>query len=110
MPQNAHLAFEGKKAVITGASRGIGRSIALAFAEAGADVGIAARTESDLEQLVADIQAMGRRCLAVQCDVTNPEQVNHMVTTLLAGLGGVDILVNNAGSAGSHKFLDHPDD
>jgi NAD(P)-dependent dehydrogenase (short-subunit alcohol dehydrogenase family) len=110
MPQNAHLAFEGKKAVITGASRGIGRSIALAFAEAGADVGIAARTESDLEQLVADIQAMGRRCLAVQCDVTNPEQVNHMVTTFLAGLGGVDILVNNAGSAGSHKFLGHPDD
>ncbi|HEX6779739.1 MAG TPA: SDR family NAD(P)-dependent oxidoreductase [Ktedonobacterales bacterium] len=100
----------GKRAVVTGAGRGIGRSIALALARAGADVGVTARSADDLETLVAEIQALGRRSLAVCCDVTSPEQVQHMEHTLRAGLGGVDILVNNAGNAGSHKFLNHPDD
>lgn len=100
----------GKRAVVTGAGRGIGRSIALALARAGADVGVTARSQNDLEALVAEIQALGRKSLAVCCDVTNPEQVQHMENTLRAGLDGVDILVNNAGNAGSHKFLNHPDD
>jgi NAD(P)-dependent dehydrogenase (short-subunit alcohol dehydrogenase family) len=95
---------------VTGAGRGIGRSIALALARAGADVSVTARSQNDLETLVAEIQALGRKSLAVCCDVTNPEQVQHMATTLREGLGGVDILVNNAGNAGSHKFLNHPDD
>jgi NAD(P)-dependent dehydrogenase (short-subunit alcohol dehydrogenase family) len=100
----------GRRAVVTGAGRGIGRSIALALARAGADVGVTARSQNDLEALVAEIQALGRRGLAVCCDVTSSEQVQHMEHTLRAGLGGVDILVNNAGNAGSHKFLNHPDD
>ena len=100
----------GRRAVVTGAGRGIGRSIALALARAGADVGVTARSADDLETLVAEIQAIGRKSLAVCCDVTSPEQVQHMANTLSAGLGGIDILVNNAGNAGSHKFLNHPDD
>src|SRR5213076_582465 len=48
--------------------------------------------------------------LAVSCDVTDPEQVTQMATTFMEGLGGVDIVVNNAGNAGSHKFLNHPDE
>jgi NAD(P)-dependent dehydrogenase (short-subunit alcohol dehydrogenase family) len=100
----------GKRAVVTGAGRGIGRSIALALAEAGADVAVTARTTIELEQLVAQIQAMGQKSLAVSCDVTNPEQVQNMAKTLLEGLGGIDILVNNAGNAGSHKFATHPDE
>lgn len=100
----------GKRAVVTGAGRGIGRSIALELARAGADVAVTARTASDIEQLVTEIQSLGRRSLAVTCDVTDPEQVQHMAKTLTAGLGGVDILVNNAGSAGSHKFVNHPDE
>ena len=100
----------GKRAVVTGAGRGIGRSIALALAQAGANVAVTARTHLEIEQLVAEIQAMGCQSLAITCDVTDPEQVTHMATTLIQGLGGVDILVNNAGNAGSHKFLNHPDE
>ena len=95
---------------MTGAGRGIGRSIALALAQAGADVAVTARTHVEIEQLAAEIRVMGRQSLAVPCDVTDSEQVKHMATSLIDGLGSVDILVNNAGNAGSHKFLNHPDD
>ncbi len=100
----------GKRAVVTGAGRGIGRSIALALASAGADVAVTARTSSELDILVSEISALGRRSLAAACDVTDPEQVKDMASTLLEGLGGIDILINNAGNAGSHKFLNHPDE
>src|SRR5713101_5128349 len=96
------LTLSGKRAVVTGAGREIGRSIALALANAGADVAVTARTSAELDTLVAEIQAIGRRSLATPCDVTDPEQVIYMTSTLLEGLGGVDILVNNAGNAGSH--------
>ncbi|GCE45849.1 NAD(P)-dependent dehydrogenase (short-subunit alcohol dehydrogenase family) [Thermosporothrix hazakensis] len=110
MANEVYAPLQGKRAVVTGAGRGIGRSIALTLARAGADVGVTARTAADLDTLVHEIEAMGRRSLAVTCDVTNPEQVRHMAETLASGLGGCDILVNNAGNAGSHKFLDHPDE
>jgi NAD(P)-dependent dehydrogenase (short-subunit alcohol dehydrogenase family) len=110
MATNNVFTLSGKRAIVTGAGKGIGRSIALALAQAGADVGVTARTASDIDALALEIQAMGRRSLAVTCDVTDPEQVQHMATTLLAGLGGLDILVNNAGNAGSHKMLNHPDE
>lgn len=104
------LVLAGKRAVVTGAGRGIGRSIALALAHAGADVAVTARTSMELDELVAEIQVIGRRSLAISCDVTDPEQVKHMASTLIEGLGGIDILVNNAGNAGSHKFLNHSDE
>jgi NAD(P)-dependent dehydrogenase (short-subunit alcohol dehydrogenase family) len=107
--ENSHL-LAGKRAVVTGAGRGIGRSIALALAQAGANVAVTARTASEIERLVAEIQELGRESLAVTCDVTDPGQVTHMATTLIESLGGVDILVNNAGNAGSHKFSNHPDE
>ena len=100
----------GKRAVVTGAGRGIGRSIALALAEAGADVAVSARTANDIEALVAEIRATGRQGVGVTCDVTVPEQVQQMMMAVTEGLGGIDILVNNAGNAGSHKFLNHPDE
>lgn len=100
----------GHRAVVTGASRGIGRTIALTLAQAGADVSVTARTLPDLEEVATQIREMGRRSLAVPCDVTDPEQVKRMAAEVIESLGGVDILVNNAGSADSHKFLKHPDD
>jgi NAD(P)-dependent dehydrogenase (short-subunit alcohol dehydrogenase family) len=110
MSNSDKLILAGKRAVVTGAGRGIGRSIALALAGAGADIAVTARTANDIELLVAQIRAVGRQSLGVSCDVTDPQQVQHMATTVTEGLGGVDILVNNAGNAGSHKFLNHPDE
>ncbi|HLZ63116.1 MAG TPA: SDR family oxidoreductase [Ktedonosporobacter sp.] len=110
MPNESQPVLAGRRAVVTGAGKGIGRSIAMALAQAGADVAVTARTTSDLEEVVAQIQAMGRRGLAITCDVTDAEQVRQMATAASEGLGGVDILINNAGNAGSHKFLNHPDD
>ncbi len=110
MSSGDNLILAGRRAVVTGAGRGIGRSIALTLARAGADVAVTARTADEIERLVVEIQDMGRQSLAVTCDVTNSEQVQHMARTLIAGLGGIDILVNNAGNASSHKFLNHSDE
>jgi NAD(P)-dependent dehydrogenase (short-subunit alcohol dehydrogenase family) len=100
----------GRRAVVTGAGRGLGRSIALALAAAGADVALTARTAGDLEPLAAEIEAHGRRSLSEPADVTDPVQVARLAEQVGAAWGGVDILVNNAGTAASHKFLNHPDD
>jgi NAD(P)-dependent dehydrogenase (short-subunit alcohol dehydrogenase family) len=110
MSNGNHLTLAGKRAVVTGAGRGIGRSIALALAEAGADVVVSARTGSEIEALAAEIESLGRRSRAIPCDVTNAEEVQHLAQTALEGMGGIDILVNNAGNAGSHKFVNHPDE
>ena len=110
MASEAGLPLAGRRAVVTGAGRGIGRSVALALASAGANVAVTARTTAELASLVGEIQSLGRTSLMTPCDVTDPEQVQQMAQTLLAGLGGIDILVNNAGNAGSHKFLNHPDE
>jgi NAD(P)-dependent dehydrogenase (short-subunit alcohol dehydrogenase family) len=100
----------GKRAVVTGAGRGIGRAIALAFARAGADLAVTARTTSELEAICIDVETIGRKCVYIACDVVDPESVRAMAEAAFWGLGGLDILVNNAGNAESHKFLDHPDD
>ncbi len=96
--------------MVTGASRGIGRSIALAFAQAGAGVAITARSEDALARLAGEIQALGPYGLAVPCDVSDPEAVERMAAVVLRDMGGVDVLVNNAGASASHKFAGHPDE
>jgi NAD(P)-dependent dehydrogenase (short-subunit alcohol dehydrogenase family) len=91
------FSLKGKTAIVTGASRGIGRAIALGFAGAGADVAVAARTESDLEALAAEIDSLGRRALPIPTDVTDRAQVEALVEQTVTELGGLDVLVNNAG-------------
>jgi NAD(P)-dependent dehydrogenase (short-subunit alcohol dehydrogenase family) len=88
--------LEGKVAVVTGGSRGIGRSIAIGFAEAGADVVVASRNPDDLEKVVREIEAVGRRALAVPANVSVKAEVDDMVQKAVAGFGTIDILVNNA--------------
>jgi len=96
----------GKVALVTGAGRGIGRAIALAFAEQGADVVCAARTESEIEDTAARARAGGRRALAVRCDVTDAAQLDALAARTVAELGRVDVLVNNAGGFPPMKLLD----
>ncbi len=98
MASSVNLTLAGRRAVVTGAGRGIGRSIALALAQAGADVAASARTNTEIEALAAQIQSMGRQSLAVPCDVTNTEQVQHMAKILITGLYGR--IINIASIAG----------
>lgn len=95
----------GKKALVTGASRGIGRGIALALAEQGADVAINYLSDrQEAAGVVAEIMAMGRDCFSVQADVSIKDQVDRMVGEVLGKFGRVDILVNNAGIAVFQAF------
>ncbi len=91
------FSLENKVAVVTGASRGIGRAIALGFARAGADVAVAARTEGDLKTLADEIRETGRNAVEVPTDVTDRAQIEEMIEKTIAELGGLHILVNNAG-------------
>ena len=95
-----------KVALVTGAGKGIGRGIAWAFAEAGADVVGAARTQSDLDETARGIEERGRRALTVQTDVTKTQDLERLVAATLEEFGRVDILVNNAGGTGPRAALD----
>lgn len=91
------FSLDSKVAFVTGASRGIGKAIAVAFAEYGADVAVAARTVDALEQTAKEIEAAGRRALVVPCDVMHTDQVENAVSQTVSEFGGIDIVVNNAG-------------
>jgi len=93
------LSLRGKSAIVTGGSKGIGRAIALAFAEAGASVVLAARGPDDLDRTVKEVEASGGRALAVPADVADPQQAQTLVDRATEAFGTVDILVNNAGAA-----------
>ena len=92
------MELDGRVALITGASRGIGRGIAVTMAEAGADVIVNyQRNQQGAEQTVAEIQAIGRRALPFQADVQDWDRVRRMVDSAIGTFGKIDILVNNAG-------------
>ena len=90
--------LKGKNAIITGASRGIGREIALTLAENGANIVINYRNyNNEIEALVKDIEAKGVKIVTVKCDVSNFEEVENLISEAKEKLGSIDILVNNAG-------------
>lgn len=95
----ADFSLEGKVAYVTGASRGIGKAIAVALAEHGSHVALAARTVEALEQTAKEIQAVGRRALVVPTDVTDSQQVEESIRRTLDELGGLEVVVNNAGGS-----------
>jgi NAD(P)-dependent dehydrogenase (short-subunit alcohol dehydrogenase family) len=102
------MSLEGKVAVVTGAGRGLGSSIALGFAEAGASVVLAARTVEQLEETAALVKKAGGETLIVPTNVTDEDQVNNMVGKAMEKFGRIDCLVNNAGITAQDKFIDMP--
>ena len=99
MEQFPRFDLEGRVALVTGAARGLGRSIALALANAGADVALGCRVRASGDEVVRQIQQMGRRAIGLQMDVRDLAEITDAVETALAEFGRIDILVNNAGLA-----------
>lgn len=93
------MKLENRVAIITGGGRGIGRATALTFAAEGADIVLAARTDSEISAVAEEVRALGRRALAIPTDVQHKTAVDAMVAQTLETFGKVDILVNNAGVA-----------
>jgi NAD(P)-dependent dehydrogenase (short-subunit alcohol dehydrogenase family) len=91
------FSLAGKVAIVTGASSGLGVAFAVGLADAGADIAICARRVEKLEQTKAQVLESGRRCIAVQADVSDPDDCNRVVAETVDQLGKVDVLINNAG-------------
>ncbi len=89
--------LDGKVALVTGGSSGIGKCIALTYAEAGANVVVASRTQKYIDRVAVKIKELGRESLAIATDVCIPDQVDNMVKQTVDHFGRLDILVNNAG-------------
>jgi len=100
------FSLEGKVAVITGGGRGIGAACARTLAAAGADIAITARTPEQLEQVAAEVRALGRRAFVFAADVNELDQLDSFAAAAVDELGGIDIVVNNAGGSMPRPFLD----
>jgi NAD(P)-dependent dehydrogenase (short-subunit alcohol dehydrogenase family) len=99
------MRLQSKVTLITGGGRGIGRSIALAFAREGADVAVTARTQAEIDAVAKEVAELDRQAYAVPCDVTNRESVALMVAAVHERFGRIDLLVNNAGTGRSAPFF-----
>ena len=102
---NAMFSLQGQVAIVTGAGKGIGRACAIALAQAGADVALAARTQADLDAVAETIRGLGRRAIPVAGDVSDEASLDELVKRCVAELGKVSILVNNAGGSGPNHPL-----
>ena len=102
------FSLKGKKAVVTGGGRGIGKFIATGLAEAGADVIIASRKLDTLTKTADGISKLGVKCLPVKCDMGSTEEIHSLVETAKKEFGTIDILVNNAGVTWGAPTLDFP--
>lgn len=96
----------GMVALVTGGGRGIGRAIALAYADEGADVAVCARSASELEHVVEQIRARGRRGAALAGDLADPSEAERIASGAAAALGPIDVLVNNAGVFWTRPFIE----
>ena len=100
--------LSGKVSLITGAGRGIGRSIALGLADAGSDLVLCSRSRDELEAVAAEARGKGAKALVVPCDVSDPGQITAAVDTAIRELGHIDVLINNAGLAIKRRAEDLP--
>jgi NAD(P)-dependent dehydrogenase (short-subunit alcohol dehydrogenase family) len=102
--------LDGKTAIVTGAGRGIGAGCAVAFAEMGADVVCAARTQEQLDETAGQVRRLGRRAVTVRCDVNERDQLEEVVARAMGEFGRIDVLVNNAGAGTDMPAIDLPVD
>lgn len=100
------FSLKGKKAFISGASRGLGREVALTLADAGADVALAARNREALEETAVLIREMGRKALVCPMDLVKLDEIENSVAEAIKFFGRLDILINNAGIAGESPLID----
>lgn len=98
--------LDGKTAIVTGAGRGIGASIARTFADAGANIVLTARTQAQLDEVAADVRAAGQKAIVIPADVNDNDALEEIVARTVSELGGIDIVVNNAGGTMPRPFLD----
>ena len=104
------LGLRGKTAMITGASRGIGKSCALALAAEGCNMAVCARGREALDEAAREIKALGVDVLAIQADVSKPEEMKSFIDKTMAKFGRIDILVNNAGTGRLSDLMEFPED
>jgi len=103
---NINYDFSGKRTLVTGATKGLGREIALKFAEAGCDIAATGRDQGELDSLSNEVSAMGRRCEIMKADLASTEETLHMAGHVREVMQPLDILVNNAGVALLEKVVD----
>ena len=103
---SSSLRLDGRRAIVTGAGRGLGREMALHLAAAGADIVCAARTRAQIESVAEEIRALGRRALVVPTDVAVPEQVDALARRAVDEWGGFEIFIANAGGGGGASGKD----
>jgi NAD(P)-dependent dehydrogenase (short-subunit alcohol dehydrogenase family) len=104
------LGLRGRRAIVTGGSKGLGQAIAAELLAEGAAVAICSRHQAELDETAAELAASGGSVTALPCDVTDPGQVESFIAAAAAALGGTDILVNNAGAARPGRFAALTDD
>ena len=109
MGMHERFRLDGKVAVVTGGGRGIGKGIAIAFAECGADVAVIARRQADVDEVAQEIRALGRKSLAISADVMDWTAIPKALDRVVAELGGLDIMVNNAGGNLDRKMYPLPE-
>jgi 2-deoxy-D-gluconate 3-dehydrogenase len=107
---STHFDLTDQVAVVTGAGGGIGRAVAVRLAQAGADVVCADRDDAGAKAAADDVEALGRRALAVAVDISDREDVERLAAQTVDAMGGVDVLVNNAGISRRAPAVDFPDD
>ncbi len=100
--------LDGQVAAVTGATRGIGYAMALALAEAGADIALLQRS-AEQKQLKEEIERLGRKCTIIPCDMNRPDDVKNAVPSVVSAFGKMDILVNNAGIQRRSPAVDFPE-